>query len=128
MKKILIVDDIPEYVDTVEVFLEDRFDILKAHTLQEAKSLLKDNHINLAIIDIRLSEEDTENKEGIDLLKWLKNRMPDVKVIVISAYREFDYAVEALNAGANFFMRKPIDPDKLNSFIDKVFSSYSRTE
>jgi YesN/AraC family two-component response regulator len=39
----------------------------------------------------------------------------------MSAYKEFDYAVEALNAGAEYFMRKPIDPDELNSVIDKIF-------
>jgi len=40
-------------------------------------------------------------------------------VIVMSAYREFDFAVEALNAGADYFMRKPLDPDELNSTINK---------
>ena len=123
MKKALIVDDIPEYVDTMEVYLEDKFDVLTAQSLEEAKSVLKDNPIDLAIIDIRLNEEDPGNKEGIDLLKWLRERMPEAGVIVMSAYKEFDYAVEALNAGADYFMRKPIDPDELNSVIDKIFSN-----
>lgn len=123
MKKTLIVDDIPEYVDTMEVYLENRFDVLTAQSLEEAKSLLKENPIDLAIIDIRLNEEDPDNKEGIDLLKWLRERMPEAGVIVMSAYKEFDYAVEALNAGADYFMRKPIDPDELNSVIDKIFSN-----
>ena len=128
MKKTLIVDDIPEYVDTMEVYLENRFDVLTAQSLEEAKSLLKENPIDLAIIDIRLNEEDPDNKEGIDLLKWLRERMPEAGVIVMSAYKEFDYAVEALNAGADYFMRKPIDPDELNSVIDKIFSNTPRQQ
>ena len=128
MKKALIVDDIPEYVDTMEAYLEDMFDVLTAGSLEEAKSVLKDNIIELAIIDIRLNEEDPENKEGIDLLKWLRERMPEAGVIVMSAYKEFDYAVEALNAGADYFMRKPIDPDELNSVINKIFSNRSRND
>ena len=128
MRKALIVDDIPEYVDTMEVYLEDRFDVLTAQSLEEAKSVLKNNQIDLAIIDIRLDEEDPGNKEGLDLLKWLKKRMPESSVIVMSAYKEFDYAVEALNAGADYFMRKPIDPDELNSVIDKIFSNRSRND
>lgn len=123
MKKALIVDDIPEYVDTMEAYLEDMFDVLTAQSLEKAKRVLKDSPIDLAIIDIRLNEEDPENKEGIDLLKWLRERMPEAGVIVMSAYKEFDYAVEALNAGADYFMRKPIDPDELNSVIDKIFSN-----
>lgn len=118
----MIVDDIPEYVDTMEAYLEDRFDVLKAHSLEEAKTVVKDNHVDLAIIDIRLKEDDTDNKEGLDLLKWLKHKMPAVGIIVMSAYKEFDYAVEALNTGADYFMRKPIDPDELNLVVDKVLS------
>jgi DNA-binding NtrC family response regulator len=120
MKKALIVDDIPEYVDTIETYLEDRFDVLKAGSLDEARKILADNQIDLAIIDIRLNEDDPENREGLELLTWLKERVPDVKVIVMSAYREFDFAVEALNAGADYFMRKPLDPDELNSTIQKL--------
>lgn len=112
----------------MEAYLEDRFDVLTAQSLEEAKSVLKDNEIDLAIIDIRLNEEDPGNKEGLDLLKWLKERTPESSVIVMSAYKEFDYAVEALNAGADYFMRKPIDPDELNSVIDKIFSNRSRND
>lgn len=118
MQKILIVDDIPEYVDTIEAYLEDYLHVLKAHTLKEAKKILQNNTIVLAIIDIRLDEKDPENKEGIELLRWIRESVSDVKVIVMSAYKEFDYAVEALNAGADYFMRKPIDPDELNSILD----------
>lgn len=120
MKKALIVDDIPEYVDTIEAYLEDGFDVLKAGSLDEAKKILADNRVDLAVIDIRLNEDDPDNREGLELLTWLKERVPDVKVIVMSAYREFDFAVEALNAGADYFMRKPLDPDELNSTIQKL--------
>jgi len=120
LKKVLIVDDIPEYVDTMEAYLEDRFDVLKAYSLEEAKTVVKDDHVDFAIIDIRLKEGDPDNKDGLDLLKWLKHKMPTVGIIVMSAYKEFDYAVEALNTGADYFMRKPIDPDELNSVVDKI--------
>jgi len=117
---VLVVDDIPEYIDTLEVYLEDRFEVLKAQNIEEAKKILGHTRIDLAIIDIRLKEDDPENKEGLELLTWLKERYPDVKVIVMSAYREFDFAVEALNLGADYFMRKPLDPDELNTTIQKL--------
>lgn len=120
MKKILIVDDIPEYIDTIEPYLEDRFEILKAKSLNEAKNQLSEHQVALAIIDIRLKEEDPENKEGLELLKWMKEKMFQVPVIVMSAYQEFDYAVEALNLGAEYFMRKPLDPDELHSIVEKI--------
>ncbi len=121
-KKLMIVDDIPEYADTMEIYLEDSFDICKARGLDEAKTVLGTDSIDLAIIDIRLDESDPENKDGIELLKWLEQQKMTQGVIVMSAYREFDYAVEALNAGADYFMQKPINPDELNSVIDRIFS------
>lgn len=119
-KKALIVDDIPEYVDTLAVYLEDEWDVLRSHTLEEAKSAVKNNLVDLSIIDIRLKEDDPNNKDGIALLKWLKQQSPAAKIIVMSAYKEFDYAVEALNAGADYFMRKPIAPDELNAVLEKL--------
>ena len=120
MEKVLIVDDLPEYVDTMEAYLEDRFIVLKAGTFQEAKQILGENNVVFAIIDIRLKEDDPKNKEGIELLKWLKEHSPNAGVIVMSAYREFDYAVEALNAGADYFMRKPLNPDELIKITNKL--------
>jgi DNA-binding NtrC family response regulator len=120
VEKVLIVDDLPEYTDTMEAYLEDRFVVLKAGNFQEAKKILGENNVALAIIDIRLKEDDPSNKEGIELLKWCKERSPKAGVIVMSAYREFDYAVEALNAGADYFMRKPLNPDELIKIADKL--------
>ena len=120
MKKALIVDDIPEYLDTIEAYLEDRMEVLKAGSLDEAKKVFQETLVALAIIDIRLNEEDPKNKDGLKLLGWLKENMPDVKVLVMSAYKEFDYKVEALELGAEFFIPKPLDPDELNSMVDKL--------
>ncbi len=120
MKKALIVDDIPEYLDNLETYLEDEFEVLKAGSLGDAKRVLAGSPVALAIIDIRLNEDDPENKEGLELLKWLKERAPETAVIVMSAYQEFDFAVEALNAGAEYFMRKPLDPDELNAIVQKL--------
>ena len=56
MENVLIVDDVQEYVETLEVYLEDRFNVLKALTFKEAKLLLENTHVQLAIIDIRLDD------------------------------------------------------------------------
>ena len=118
MKKVLVVDDIPEYVDTLEVYLEG-LEVLKACSLEEGKREAAKG-IDLAIIDIRLDEDDPENREGLELLGYIKERWPDVPVIVMSAYREFDYAVDALNRGADYFLRKPISPDELKKVLGSI--------
>lgn len=111
--KVLIVDDIEEYLDTMEGFLEDGYEVFKTKNLVDAKKVFEDETIDIAIVDIRLNDNDPSNKDGLELLKWIKEQKQDFPVIVMSAYQEFDYAVEAVNLGAKYFVKKPIDPNKL---------------
>ena len=73
-----------------------------------------------AIIDIRLSEDDETNKDGLLLLDWMKKQGFHTKVIMISAYKDFDYAVEALNAGAEYFLKKPVKNAELKETLEKL--------
>lgn len=113
VKRILVVDDIEDYLYDIETYLEDDYDVLLAKTKKEALEVLENNETSLAILDIRLDEDDPDNQEGLELLKWIKKNKPDTPVITMSAYQEFDYAVDALNLGAAYFIKKPISPDKL---------------
>lgn len=120
MKNALIVDDITTYTDTLEVYLEDDFEVYKAASLDEALAIARSHHIALSLVDIRLNEADPKNKDGIELVRRLKEQNPHAVVIVMSAYKEFDYAVEALNAGADYFMQKPLQPDELNKVVSRL--------
>ncbi|MGQ9701202.1 MAG: response regulator [bacterium] len=116
MEKILIVDDIEEYVASIENVLKSSFEVLKAYSLEEAKQNM-DRSIKVALVDIRLNEADPQNRDGLIFLEWVKMNFPETKVIIMSAYREFDRAVEALNLGAEYFLRKPINLAELKGII-----------
>ena len=78
--------------------------------------------MDIVLIDIRLDEKDPENKEGLELLKWIRENKKNMPVVMMSAYRDFDYAVEALNLGANYFVKKPLDPEELLKILRKLTS------
>jgi len=120
MKKILVVDDIEDYLYDIETYLEDDYKVLLAKSKKESLEILENNEISLAILDIRLDEDDPDNQEGLELLKWVKKNKPDTPVITMSAYKEFDYAVDALNLGAAYFIKKPIEPDKLTKMTKEL--------
>ena len=120
MKKILVVDDIEEYLTSLENALKDEYEIVKARTLEEAKKKAKEEKIDIAIVDIRLSEEDMTNKDGLVFLEWVKMNYPDIPVITMSAYREFDLAVDALNLGAEYFLKKPINLVELKGVLKTI--------
>lgn len=122
--RLLIVEDLEEYTESIAFMAEDYFDQLStASNLVEAKKAFGEEVPEVAIIDIRLSEEDENNKEGVELLKWIRENAFKTKVVMISAYRDFDYAVEALNAGAEYFLRKPVKNAELEKIIKKLVDS-----
>ena len=116
--KILVVDDIEEYLNSLENALKGEYEILKARNLNDAKSIAtKEQRLNVAIVDIRLSEEEPSNKDGLVFLEWLKMNYPEIRVIIMSAYKEFDLAVDALNLGAEYFLKKPINLVELKGIL-----------
>ena len=118
MMKILILDDVKEYVDSLARALSGEYEVVKAFSLEEAREKM-DSTIKLALVDVRLSEIDMSNRDGIIFLGWVKENFPDVPVIMMSAYRDFDSAVDALNLGASYYLKKPINLRELREIIDK---------
>ncbi len=122
--ELLIVEDHIEYIESIAFIVEDSFDkIYTASNLAEAKKLFEKEVPEVAIIDVRLSEDEENNKEGLELLSWIKEKAFETKVVMISAYKDFDYAVEALNAGAEYFLKKPIKNSELEEIIKKLVNS-----
>ncbi len=117
--KVMIVDDMVEYVESLKRALRRDYEIVDANSLKEAQAKMESD-IAVALIDVRLSEEDFANRDGILLLQWLKENYPNVKVIIMSAYRDHDAAVDALNLGADYYLKKPINLRELKELMQKL--------
>lgn len=122
MAKLLIVDDLPDYLRSLSQALRSEFEIVTAQSLVEAQQRM-DNTVDLALVDVRLSESEPDNRDGIVLLKWLKEHFPRVLVVIMSAYRDFEAAVDALNLGAAYFLKKPIDPREMRQLLPTLLTS-----
>ena len=116
---LLIVDDIEDYLSSLERLLNKDYNVITARSLSEAKEKTSIEKLDIAIVDIRLSEEDVNNKDGLLLLKWMKEQYPDIPVIMMSAYKDFNSAVAALNHGAKHFLKKPINVSELQELLKK---------
>jgi DNA-binding NtrC family response regulator len=117
-KKIIIVDDVQKYLSSLSRALSGEYEVVKAASFEEAKERM-DATISFALVDVRLSEEDMANRDGILLLAWLKENYPEVKVIIMSAYRDFDAVEDAANLGAKY-MRKPINLRELKDLMKSL--------
>lgn len=102
---ILIVDDNIEYLKSLNDVLRRDFSIITATSSKEAKEILL-SRPDLAIFDIRLDDANPDNREGIDLLRFVNQKMPTIPVVMMTAYSDIDIAVEAMKIGATDFIQK----------------------
>lgn len=116
--KILIVDDNLENRISLKDFLMDiDHQVMEAGDGKAALKLLKDDHFNLVISDIRMPK-----LSGTELLTAIKEdqKLKDIEIILITAYGDVKSAVEAMHNGAYEYLLKPININELTLLIDKI--------
>jgi two-component system response regulator FlrC len=74
----------------------------------EALQLLTRHAVSLVVSDVRMLPVD-----GITLLKEIRSRLPQLPVVLMTAFADVDRAVEAMRAGACDFLLKPFEPKAL---------------
>jgi DNA-binding NtrC family response regulator len=115
-KKILVVDDEPSVTGSLELILSDAgYEVLTAHSFADAASTLKETTVDLVITDLRLADA-----SGIDLITHIKRNIPDLEVILMTAYGSIDVTIEAIKAGAYYYLEKPYTPDRLFALVDRA--------
>ncbi len=120
METILIVDDEKNYPLILSAILEDEgYEALMANSGREALNILDQSDVDLVLTDMKMPGMD-----GIDLLEKIKQREPDLPVIMMTAYGTVDKAVEAMQKGAYSYILKPFDNDRLVLFVNKAVSMY----
>lgn len=119
MFKLLIVDDEPIAVRSIEFMLNKNFDNIEivgtARSGKDAIEKVYETHPEIIIMDINMP-----GINGIDAMKQIRGSNPGVKFIVASAFDYFDYAVESVALGVEEYLLKPIKEAKLVETIRKV--------
>lgn len=73
-------------------------------------------------IDVLLLDVNLPGKNGIDILKTLREENPRLKVLILSMYPEDQYAVRALKAGASGYLNKASAPEQLLDAVSQIFA------
>jgi ActR/RegA family two-component response regulator len=91
-KTVLIVDDMENWRDLLTNILKNKFDVFACGSLKEAKNLIikRDPPFHVAILDIRLADNDPLNQEGLELADFLNKRGGHTKSIVLTGYPTFE--------------------------------------
>jgi DNA-binding NtrC family response regulator len=111
--RILIVDDDENIRKVLTMILEDEgYVVDQAETAEQAIEKTEKNFYNMALIDIRLPD-----MEGIELLTKMKDTVPKMRKIIITGYPTLQNAIEAVNRGADAYILKPFDINKVLATI-----------
>ena len=98
-------------------------EILEARDGKEALELLRTRQVDLLVTDIRRPRMD-----GIELVSHLGNLDHQPMVLVVSGYDDFSYAVEMLRGGAQDYLLKPVERERLYQALEKLEERYCREQ
>ena len=113
-RRVLIVDDEPALVETLEGLLEDHFDVITASGGRDALRQLEAGDI----VDVIVTDQRMPGMLGVDFLEEASKRLPDTIRMVVTAYADVEPIIDAINRGAAYrFLSKPYNADELRAAI-----------
>ncbi|PWR72319.1 response regulator [Methanospirillum lacunae] len=122
MKRILVVDDDLGILDSTRQILEiDGYEVETASTGGDGLQKIESTFFNLALFDIKLPD-----MEGTELLEKSHKIRPAMKKIMVTGYASLENSVISLNAGADAYILKPVDPDMLLAKVKEKLEEQER--
>ena len=121
---ILVIDDEAGIRESLEVLLSlEGYSVKMAADGEQGLRALEMESFDLVLLDLALP-----GQSGLELLPQIKERQPDTPVIMITAYGTVENVVEAIRAGADNFVQKPWDNEKLLADIRSAVARFKAEE
>ncbi|MCG6981018.1 MAG: sigma-54 dependent transcriptional regulator [Deltaproteobacteria bacterium] len=112
---IYIVDDDADMREVLSLSLEAKYQVRTFSTAGSALEAMKDHAPDLVLLDIGLPD-----MSGVDALRQIKKRIPDVLVIMVTASTDINTAISTMKLGASDYMMKPVNVDALEVSVRNV--------
>ncbi|MCR4629976.1 MAG: response regulator transcription factor [Bacillota bacterium] len=121
MQTILVCDDDKQIVEAIEIYLSSEgYRILKAYDGKEALEVLKENDVNLIILDVMMPGLD-----GIRTTMKIRENS-SIPIIILSAKSEDNDKILGLNIGADDYITKPFNPLELVARVKSQLRRYTQ--
>jgi DNA-binding NtrC family response regulator len=119
--RILVVDDEINIRGALVTLLEKkRYQVRGAGTGEEALEQLETAAADLVLTDLKMP-----GMGGMEFLRRLKQKWPDIEVLVMTAYGSIDTAIEAMRCGAYDYLTKPIDRERFPLAVEKALERHA---
>jgi len=115
--EVLVVDDEKDIRFSINTLLSDQnYIVREADTVKKALEEIKKKIPDLVILDVLLDEKD---RDGIYVLKSIKEIYKNLPIIMISGHANIQIAVDSIKLGAFEFLEKPFNKDRLLNFVKR---------
>jgi len=105
--RMLVVDDEESILLAIrEYFVPLRYEVDCAQELEEAEALLSHIRYGLLIADLRLTG--IHGNEGLELIRFVRERSPWTRIVVLTGYGSPEMESEAIERGVDAFLQKPV--------------------
>jgi DNA-binding response OmpR family regulator len=121
-KNILVVDDDKSILRILTRILQKQgYNTRTAETGREAEEEINNQPYDLALIDVKLPDTD-----GVDLLQKMQATRPNMIKIILTGFASMDNGIKALNAGADAYLVKPVEPTELLKILKEKFEEHDK--
>ena len=115
-EKVLLVDDEQDFLDSLAERMRARgMDVSTTTSAEEAIKKAETESYDAIVLDLMMPEMD-----GIEVLQAIKEKRPDVGIILLTGYATLDKGIEAMKMGAMDFVEKPADLKVLSEKIKEA--------
>jgi two-component system response regulator AtoC len=122
--RVLVIDDDPGIRDYLETLASRQgYDVVAVGDGEEALSTLDQSRPDIVTLDAVLPGMD-----GLEILRHLKQRLPEVPVVMLSGHGQARTIVEAMKLGASDFLRKPFEAEELELAFQKALENHALKE
>ena len=128
-EKVLLVDDEKEFLEVMSERMKARgMKVTTTESADQALSIIEKESFDAIVMDFQMPGMD-----GMDALKAIKNKKPELQIILLTGYATVEKTVEAMKVGATDFLEKPADLEALakkikNAKAEKMLIVEKQTE
>ena len=116
--KIMIIDNDENVLHVIDAMLEcPQYETLKFSNATEALNVAAKASVDLVITDLKMVPMD-----GLEVLRRVKSSMPQVEVIILTAFATVETAIRAMKEGAFDYMTKPVKMDELRILVERALA------
>ncbi len=121
---ILLVDDEAIARENLSIVFEnDGYEVTAVANGLEAVAAMERQPADVVVSDLKM-----DGMDGMELLKVLRKRWPDTKVIMLTGYATVKTAVDAMRQGADQYLGKPVNLTKLRKYVEEMLEQSMRAQ